>query len=243
MPTSFLPNVMSASAHDIWIFAYGSLMWRPGFSFLEAAPARLAGYSRHFCVTSVHHRGTPQRPGLVLGLDRGGSCEGIAYRVSAAEAAGVLAYLRAREQVNGVYREARVGITIGSSEPCVKAAVVYLVERAHPSYAGQLPLHVQARLIAGARGVSGANLDYVINTLRHMADIGIRERGLERLMVVIGSYFAREPGGSLVSPRGEALRRWKQRDCAICDRLALMRPGERRRFLYRQRLGHAKATT
>lgn len=231
---------MSAASHDIWIFGYGSLMWRPGFSFVEVSRARLAGYSRHFCVTSVHHRGSPQRPGLVLGLDRGGSCEGIAYRVDAAEVAGVLAYLRAREQVNGVYREARVGIEIAAPRRCEETAVVYLVERAHPSYAGRLPLAVQARLIAGARGLSGANLDYVVNTMRHMAEIGIRERELERLMVVIGSYFAREPGGRPVSSRGEALRRWKQRDGAVCAEVARMRPGERRRFLYRQRLGQTR---
>ena len=230
---------MSANSDDIWIFAYGSLMWRPGFAFAEATRARLAGYSRHFCVTSVHHRGSPQRPGLVLGLDRGGSCDGIAYRVGAAEAAGVLAYLRAREQVNGVYREARVGIEIGAPRRREETAVVYLVERAHPSYAGRLPLSVQARLIAGARGLSGANLDYVVNTLRHMAEIGIRERELERLMVVIGSYFAREPGGLPVSSRGEVLRRWMQWDGAVCQRVARMRPVERRRFLYRQRLGQA----
>jgi cation transport protein ChaC len=232
---------MSKASYDIWIFAYGSLMWRPGFAFSEATRARLHGHSRHFCVTSVHHRGTPQRPGLVLGLDRGGSCEGIAYRVDGAAAAGVLAYLRAREQVNGVYREASVGIEIGAPQRREQTAVVYLVERAHPSYAGRLPLDVQARLIAGARGRSGANLDYFVNTLRHMAEIGIRERELERLMVVIGSYFAREPDGKPHLHSGEALRRWKQWDGAACEWLVRLRPGERRRFLYRQRLGQTTA--
>lgn len=228
---------MSALPHEIWIFGYGSLMWRPGFAFADAVPARLAGFSRHFCVTSVHHRGSPKRPGLVLGLDRGGVCDGIAYKVQAAEAARVLAYLRAREQVNGVYREARVGIKIRAPEPREVTAVVYLVERAHPSYAGNLPLATQARLIAGARGLSGANLDYVVNTLRHMAEIGIRERELERLMVVIGSYFARAGCGGLTSPCAEALRRLKQWDRTASNRLAGLRPLERRRFLYRQRLG------
>lgn len=240
MPTSFLPKVMSASAHDIWIFAYGSLMWRPGFSFLEAAPARLAGYSRHFCVTSVHHRGTPQRPGLVLGLDRGGSCEGIAYRVSAAEAAGVLAYLRAREQVNGVYREARLPVELhaagGTCDPRIVTAVAYLVERAHPSYAGHLSLAQQARLIRAARGLSGVNLDYVINTLRHMAKLGIREPELQRLMVVIGALFARESYAGLASPRAAALRRMESLHHAVPRYVRTMRPDVRRRFCYRRNI-------
>ena len=82
-------------------------MWRPGFAYEEARRARLIGYRRCFCIYSVHHRGTPERPGLVLGLDRGGACEGIAYRISAANVADRrVAYLRARELINGVYREA-----------------------------------------------------------------------------------------------------------------------------------------
>ena len=88
------------------MFGYGSLMWRPGFAFEEARRARLIGCRRCFCIYSVHHRGTPERPGMVLGLDRGGACEGIAYRVAAANAAETVRYLRAREQINGVYREA-----------------------------------------------------------------------------------------------------------------------------------------
>jgi cation transport protein ChaC len=152
-------------------------------------------------VTSVHHRGSALRPGLVLGLDQGGVCEGVAYRVAAADAAGVLAYLRAREQVNGVYREAFVPIEIEAERHEIVQAVTYLVERAHPSYSGRLPLVIQARIIRGARGLSGANVDYVINTLAHMAAMGIRERELERLLVVLGAFFSRDETG-----RGSSLR-------------------------------------
>ena len=94
--------------HDLWVFGYGSLMWRPDFAFAERHRARLDGYHRCFCITSTHHRGSHARPGLVLGLDRGGTCEGVVYRVAAGQAAHVRAYLRRRELINGVYREALV---------------------------------------------------------------------------------------------------------------------------------------
>ncbi|HEY0235981.1 MAG TPA: gamma-glutamylcyclotransferase, partial [Afipia sp.] len=90
---------------DLWVFGYGSLMWRPGFDYLEEVPARLIGEHRALCVYSINHRGTQERPGLVLGLDRGGACQGTAFRVAEAHRTETLAYLRRREQVTGVYRE------------------------------------------------------------------------------------------------------------------------------------------
>jgi cation transport protein ChaC len=182
---------MTAAGHDLWVFGYGSLMWRPGFAYEEAQHARLTGYRRCFCIYSVHHRGTTERPGMVLGLDRGGACEGIAYRVAAATAAETTRYLRAREQVNGVYRETHVPVELITGPHREVLALAYIVERAHPNYAGQLPLAVQARLIHGARGRSGANLDYLISTLRHLTELGIRDRELERLLAMIGPHAAR----------------------------------------------------
>lgn len=228
---------MTALAHDLWVFGYGSLMWRPGFAHVENVRARLTGYSRRFCVASVHHRGSAARPGLVLGLDRGGVCEGVAYRVAASDALSVLGYLRAREQVNGVYREALLPVEIEGEEAQSVRAVTYLVERAHPSYAGHLPLKAQARLIRGARGLSGVNLDYVINTMSHLAEIGIRERELERLMVELGGFFARDAGGGHVSPRAEVLRRVALRQGLAEGWVRRMRPDARRRFGYRQKIG------
>src|SRR3954454_21993452 len=90
---------------DLWVFGYGSLMWRPGFEFIEQVPARLIGEHRALCVYSFVHRGTPERPGLVLGLDRGGACRGVAFRVPQKHRLATVAYLRAREQVTSVYRE------------------------------------------------------------------------------------------------------------------------------------------
>jgi cation transport protein ChaC len=227
---------MTGPRHDLWVFGYGSLMWRPGFDPLEAVRARLTGYSRRLCVTSVHHRGSALRPGLVLGLDQGGVCEGVAYRVAAADAAGVLAYLRAREQVNGVYREAFVPIEIEGERHEIVQAVTYLVERAHPSYSGRLPLMIQARIIRGARGLSGANVDYVINTLAHMAAMGIRERELERLLVVLGAFFSRDDGEGFVSARAEVLRRASVGSGLLSGYQRRMRPEQRRRFVYRQKI-------
>src|ERR1700704_153642 len=93
------------AAEDLWVFAYGSLMWRPDFPFVERVEATLIGAHRALCVYSFVHRGTPERPGLVLGLDRGGACRGIAFRVTAKKRADTVAYLRSREQVTMVYRE------------------------------------------------------------------------------------------------------------------------------------------
>lgn len=225
---------MASGGQDLWVFGYGSLMWRPGFAFEEAQHARLIGYRRCFCIYSVYHRGTLQRPGLVLGLDRGGACEGIAYRIAAARAHETTQYLRAREQVHGVYREAHVPVELIASPYREVLALAYIVERAHPNYAGQLPLTVQAGLIHGARGRSGANLDYLISTLQHLAEVGIRERELERLLAIIGPHAARLPGGKGQSPHTAAVvRLTQQRKPIRCGKL----PKRDRRFLYRQRLG------
>ncbi len=189
---------MSGSVGDLWVFGYGSLMWRPGFAYEEARRARLLGYRRAFCIYSVHHRGTLQRPGLVLGLDRGGSCEGIALRVAAARAGATRHYLRMREQIYGVYRDVDVNVSL-SEGPCRDvAALTFVAERAHPNYA-RLALAAQAELIRGASGASGANLDYFVNTLRHLAALGIRERELEHLMVLVGPHLCRRAGGEGIS--------------------------------------------
>jgi cation transport protein ChaC len=183
-----------ADAHDLWIFAYGSLMWRPGFEAEEVVHARLVGWRRSFCIYSRFHRGSDRRPGLVLGLDRGGMCEGIAFRVSASNARQTLRYLREREQVGSVYREALVPVTLLTGERPEVMALAFLVERAHPSFAVALPLAEQAHVIRGGVGRSGNNIDYLASTLAHLAALGIRERPLERLQAIVGTFAARGPG-------------------------------------------------
>jgi cation transport protein ChaC len=224
---------MTAAAPEHWIFAYGSLMWRPGFPYEAAQHARLIGYRRCFCIYSMHHRGTPERPGLVLGLDRGGTSEGIAYRISAENYAMVVRYLRAREQVSGVYREITVAVSLLGGDKREVTALTYVVERAHPSYAGRLPLMLQARLIRGARGVSGLNLDYLISTLNHLAELGIRERDLQRLLAIIGPHTARGRPSDHANASVRAMLRATRR-LPVAVPVRGLKLEARRRFLHRQ---------
>jgi glutathione-specific gamma-glutamylcyclotransferase len=163
---------------DFWVFGYGSLMWRPGFEYIERVPARLRGLHRALCVYSHVHRGTPERPGLVLGLDRGGACRGVAFRVEPDARDEVLAYLRAREQVTMVYREIVRRVEILDGTHRAVQAVCYAVDRSHGQYAGALPLASQVALVRQGHGQSGDNIGYVLATLDHMDEIGVVDRRL-----------------------------------------------------------------
>ncbi len=164
---------------DIWVFGYGSLMWRPGFAYRDAHPALLRGYHRSFCVYSVRYRGTPERPGLVVGLDRGGSCRGRAYRVAAADVGRVCAYLDGRELVTGVYRRRLVPITLPGGRV---EAYAYIVDRGHRQYAAKLPLDEAADAIVAGRGGEGDNQVYLENTVASLGDLGVHDRQLDALL-------------------------------------------------------------
>jgi cation transport protein ChaC len=166
---------------DFWVFGYGSLMWRPGFDYIEAVPARLSGAHRALCVYSWVHRGTRERPGLVLGLDRGGACRGVAFRVSERERRPVMAYLASREQVTDVYREAWRPVSLIGRNDLEVTALAYLVDRNHRQYAGRLPTQRLLELVRSGEGQSGKNAEYVLNTVRHLRGLGIRDAILERL--------------------------------------------------------------
>jgi cation transport protein ChaC len=183
---------MSRGARDLWIFAYGSLMWNPGFPFSVRQRAKLVGFRRALCVYSVLYRGTRNRPGLVLGLDRGGACEGIAYRIAADEAPAVLSYVRSRELIYGVYREAVVPVTLAESGSREVLALTYIAERQHPSYAGDLGLAKETRVVRAASGTMGPNMDYLFNTLDHLRALAIDEPRLERLAVMVGAVLSHE---------------------------------------------------
>jgi glutathione-specific gamma-glutamylcyclotransferase len=160
---------------ELWVFGYGSLMWRPGFEFSERAPAALIGAHRSLCIYSFHHRGTPENPGLVLGLDEGGACRGVAFRVAPERRDATLAYLREREQVTDVYVEAIRPVSLLDGSGRELEALCYIVDRGHPQYAGRLSTENQAHLVRSAAGLSGTNIDYVLNTVRHLEEAGIHD--------------------------------------------------------------------
>lgn len=162
---------MIATDADIWVFAYGSLMWRPGFEVVEKTLADVDGYHRALCIESHRHRGTPEKPGLVLGLDEGGSCRGVAYRVAAPRVAETLDYLRERELVTHVYVEKMLPVTLGDGR--VVPAVAYVVDRAHRQYVGLLSPEETLERIVGREGFAGPNPDYVINTARELERMGV----------------------------------------------------------------------
>jgi cation transport protein ChaC len=166
---------------DFWVFGYGSLMWRPGFVHVEAVPARLAGLHRALCVFSWFHRGTREQPGLVLGLDRGGSCRGMAFRVEEARRDEVLAYLRERELISHVYDEVERMVRLERAGGPQVAATTYVVNRAHEQYAGKLTPEELLGHVRGRVGRSGANAEYVLNTVSHMKSLGVRDAALEWL--------------------------------------------------------------
>ncbi len=170
---------------DFWVFGYGSLMWRPGFAHVETARAHLRGYRRALCIRSHTHRGTPERPGLVLGLDRGGSCLGLAFRVPGELADEVLPYLRARELISHVYFEKRLPVRLNDGR--LVEALTYVADRRHRQYAGALLAAEAAEIVAGAWGQSGANVDYVVSTVDHLRKMGIRDHGLENVAALLPS--------------------------------------------------------
>ncbi len=166
---------------ELWVFGYGSLMWRPDFAHLERVPARLIGLHRALCVFSFVHRGTPERPGLVLGLDRGGMCRGIAFRVAASRRAETIAYLRAREQVTAVYLETVRQIELEDRERRKVRALCYTVDRSDVQYAGRLSLAERLHHVRQGHGRSGANRDYVLETVHALETLGYRETDLHLL--------------------------------------------------------------
>jgi len=162
-----------------WVFGYGSLIWNPGFVFLRSQIATLRGAHRSLSVYSHHYRGTVEQPGLVFGLARGGSCRGMAFEVDAEHWEEAHAYLRARELVTNVYREVVRPVVLDGG--AMVPALTYLVDEHHEQYAGRLDMEAQAGMVRLAIGQSGPNVDYVVNTARHLAQIGIRDRQLDQL--------------------------------------------------------------
>lgn len=179
---------------DLWIFAYGSLIWRPGFDHAEQRPAWLRGYRRRFCMTSIHYRGTPEKPGLVLALDacEGAECAGLAYRIAPAHAAEVHAYLRRRELVSYAYDERFLPLLLDDGRTV--EALAYVTNPAHPQYCGHLGLEAQAAVIAAAAGPMGPNVDYLLQTEASLVALGIEDPDLSRLAALVRRQLATPSG-------------------------------------------------
>lgn len=168
----------------LYVFGYGSLIWKPGFGHAGMLPALLRGFHRRFCVWSLHHRGTPERPGLVLGLDRGGACRGVLFRVPAATAPAVLDYLDAREMIGGIYERRRLPVRLLDGGG-TRQAVTFVAARGAPSYCRTLAPELAAATIAAGVGQMGPNRDYLLNTVAQLRALGVRDAGLDRIAALL----------------------------------------------------------
>lgn len=172
-------TLRSPEGQDFWVFAYGSLIWNPGFPHVEVRSGLLEGYHRHFCVYSHRYRGTPECPGLVLGLDHGGSCQGLVFRVPAAEAEEVMQYLDEREMVTGVYLPGWHSVATESGSV---AAITFVADPDHEQYTGRLPREELIQLVVQGRGQRGTCRDYLQNTVHHLEALGLRDEYLSELL-------------------------------------------------------------
>lgn len=168
---------------DFWVFGYGSLMWSPGFEWTERVPAVLSGYHRALCILSVHHRGTPERPGLVLGLDKGGSCRGLAFRVTPDRRDATIAYLREREQVTSVYVETTHRLRLNDGR--IVEAIAYTADRTHSQFVRGLSHDALLERVRHGVGISGRNPDYVRATYIEMKKLGINDPKLTKLVTAL----------------------------------------------------------
>ena len=164
---------------DIWIFAYGSLMWHPEIPFVECKPAMVHGYHRALCMYSFEYRGTPEKPGLVFGLDRGGACNGLAFRVEKSQATSAVSMLDARELISHIYQPK--WLTVKMDDRSVKA-YCYVAVRNHEQYAGVLSEAEQVRLVNQGCGKRGQCIEYLTNTFDHLQELGIIDQKLARII-------------------------------------------------------------
>lgn len=166
----------------LWVFGYGSLMWKPGFKYKSRQVAELSGYHRSFCMWSIHYRGTVENPGLVLALDEDAdaSCRGLGFEVAAQDANEVLAYLRERELISSAYLEAELPMELEDGRRVT--AVTYVINRKNDQYCGGINLDEQAEVIARSHGAMGPNSDYLQNTAQHLRELGIIDPDMDWLV-------------------------------------------------------------
>ena len=165
---------------DLWVFGYGSLMWSPEFSYAERKTGLVHGYHRALCILSSRYRGTPDKPGLVMGLCRGGSCWGMAFRVQAGHAKEVLDTLWKREMLNNVYMPRLVPVAVAGKQRV--HALAFVADTKHRQFVDELDVAGRARLVAQGSGQRGRCVDYIRNTLDHMRELGVHDPHLARIL-------------------------------------------------------------
>lgn len=184
-------TLAAGPAGDVWLFGYGSLIWNPAFDFAERRIGRIFGYHRRFCLWTHAGRGTPERPGLMLGLDRGGGCRGVLFRVPESEVETELAIVWRREMVNAAYVPRWLAVRTDDGRPL--RAIAFVINRRHERYCGALPDARIARVIATAHGRLGPCADYLFNTVGHLEELGIHDRRLTRLRDMVRAQGATPP--------------------------------------------------
>ncbi|MBV8406576.1 MAG: gamma-glutamylcyclotransferase [Alphaproteobacteria bacterium] len=185
---------------EAWVFAYGSLMWNPAIEFAEQQPCRVAGWRRSFCFWLPMGRGTPELPGLMLALERGGDCEGIAYRLTAEQVSSEFPLLWNREMLAGIYQPDWVPTVLRDGREV--SSVTFVVDPAHCQYCGDLPMERAAHHIAFAEGRRGACRDYLANTAAHARALGIHDPYIEDLVERVKALRGEYP---IPPVNGEAL--------------------------------------
>ncbi|MBF9029229.1 gamma-glutamylcyclotransferase [Rhodobacterales bacterium HKCCE3408] len=177
-----IPVLPPVTTRPLWVFGYGSLIWNPDFPVAERRIARLDGWHRSFCMSSIHHRGTPERPGLVLALDasENAACHGVAFRVAEGAEDVTVTALRERELISSAYIERLLAVEIEGIGPATVLA--YVIDRDHEQYRGDLSLEEQAQIIAGATGGRGPNDTYLENTAAHLHELGLPDPDLDWLV-------------------------------------------------------------
>jgi cation transport protein ChaC len=181
---AILEEILSAHdpAQDLWVFGYGSLIWNPAFEFTEKQPALLHGWHRRFCLKMFIGRGTPETPGLMLALDHGGACKGVAFRIAAAKVREELGILWQREMFGGAYHARWVSLAVGGKKI---RAVTFVINKDHPRYLKELSVEQTAALIATGCGDLGTCREYLENTVSHLGELGLSDAGLTRIVAAL----------------------------------------------------------
>lgn len=181
--TTSLPDheLFNENSDDFWVFAYGSLMWHPDFEYVDRRLATLEGYHRALCIYSWVHRGTKEKPGLVFGLDVGGVCQGVAYKIPVNTQRSTVGMLRARELVTSVYQEVKTTFSLDDDNQKTVEGLCYTAVLDHEQYAGALSHADTLRYVKQGVGGSGINTEYVLNTYDHLREQGVRDDALAAL--------------------------------------------------------------